>query len=93
MKYQGLAVSDSFKRRWGSWHHILDPGKNGPVETLIGVTALAPTAFEADCMTSGLFLGAEDDRSILAKEYQAEYVVFGVDSKVMVSPRWPGKLF
>lgn len=90
---QGIAVSDSAKRRWGGWHHIIDPKQKKAIEGVIGATALAPTAFAADCMTSGLFLADSVRYGALVEEFEARFVVFREDGTVQVSPDWQGELF
>lgn len=93
LKHQGLAVSDSFKRRWKNWHHIVDPQAKKPIETIIGCTALAPTAFDADCLTSALFLSPTEKYETIAQVFSGEYVVFKEDETVRVSTTWPGEFF
>ncbi len=103
LRYQGVAVSDSFKRRWPAsakadrdeqaWHHIVDPHAKKPIARVVGGAAIAPNAFAADCMTSGIFLATSDRYEALSQELQAEYVVFEQDGKARVSPHWPGELF
>lgn len=93
LRNQGVAVSDSFKRRWKNWHHIIDPQSKKPIEQVVGCTALAQTAFAADCMTSALFLSSFEKYPELSEQLQAEYVVFKQDGGVGVSPGWGGELF
>lgn len=114
LKDAGLAVSDSFRRRWpapaapaeadetasvpsgkGSkdWHHIIDPRTKEPVQKVIGCSALASTAFDADCITSGLFLSAESEYSKIANEFSGEFVVFTDEGGVKISKNWPGEFF
>lgn len=93
LKYRGVAVSDSFKRRWKDWHHIIDPHSRKPIATIIGCTALAPTAFAADQMTSGLFLSGKERCPDIASALEAEFVVFHSDGTVQVSPDFSGTLF
>ncbi len=93
LKCQGVAVSDSAKRRWGGWHHIIDPQKKRPIESVIGATALASSAFAADCMTSGLFLSDSAGYAALAEEFGAQFVVFREDGSAQVSLDWQGELF
>lgn len=93
LNHQAVAVSDSFKRRWQKWHHIIDPHAKKPIEGVVGCAALAGNAFAADCMTSGLFLSPEEGYGKLVEELQAEYVVFRANGTVGVSPGWPGELF
>jgi thiamine biosynthesis lipoprotein len=93
LRNQGIAVSDSFKRRWKNWHHIIDPKTKKPIEGIIGCTALAKSAFDADCLTSGLFLSSPEEYKTIAAALQGQYVVFKKEGSVMVSPGWPGELF
>ncbi|MBP9728197.1 MAG: FAD:protein FMN transferase [Candidatus Moranbacteria bacterium] len=97
LQYQGIAVSDTTKRRWGqgkgAWHHIIDPEKKQPIESVVGATAVAPTAFAADCMTSGLFLSDPGRYGALAEDLGAQFVVFRNDGTVQKSPDWQGELF
>lgn len=94
LRHQGVAASDSFKRRWGStWHHIVDPLTKEPIVNVIGCAAVAPSAFAADCMTSGLFLAPRERYEELVEELQAEYVVFEQGGSARVSAHWSGELF
>ena len=93
LRSQGIAVSDSAKRRWGGWHHIIDPKQKKAIEGVIGATALAPTAFAADCMTSGLFLSDPARYGALVEEFEARFVVFLKDGTIEASPDWQGELF
>jgi FAD:protein FMN transferase len=88
-----LAVSDSFRRRWGAWHHLFDPRTRRNVEAVIGCAALAPTAWDADCMTSGLFLADPGQYPALARAFRADYLVFRPTGDALVSPDFPGELF
>lgn len=93
LRYQGLAASDSFRRRWQDWHHIIDLVTKKPIANILGCTAVARNAFFADCMTSGLFLTSERGYSSLASEFEGEYVVFTESDALKVSQGWPGELF
>ncbi len=93
LSQQGLAVSDSFRRRWGKWHHLVDPGTRKVIELVVGCAALAPDAWSADCMTSGLFLAIEECYPALARSFRSSYLVFRSDGQTIVSPDWRGELF
>jgi thiamine biosynthesis lipoprotein len=93
LKHQGLAVSDSFKRRYGQWHHIIDPRTKEPIKDVIGCATLAPSAWQADQMTSGLFLAPPRAYAGLSEALASEYVVFQDAGQVRVSQHWPGELF
>ncbi len=93
LRFQAVAVSDSFKRRWKTWHHIIDPHAKKPIESVIGATAIAKNAFDADCMTSGLFLTSSQNYASLVGEFKATYAVFQRDGTMNISPDWQGELF
>lgn len=93
LRNQALAVSDTFRRRWGKWHHVVDPKQNRAVENIIGVAAIAPNAWHADCMTSALFLSQPDTYERIAQEYKAQYLVFYANGQCAVSADWAGELF
>lgn len=90
---RGLAVSDSFRRRWGKWHHLVDPGMRQNIEAVVGCAAVAGDAWAADCMTSGLFFARPERYPELARELSAEYLVFRSDGRTIASPDWAGELF
>lgn len=90
---QAVAVSDSFRRRWQQWHHIVDPHTKKPIEAIVGCAGLAPSAFGADSMTSALFLAPPEQHAVISEELDAQYVVFRSGGTVGVSPKWPGELF
>ncbi len=88
----GVAVSDSFRRRFGQWHHLVNIKERQSVTAVIGCAAWAPDAWSADCMTSGLFFSAPQEYGALTKEFQASYLLFQKDGTVRVGPDWPGIL-
>lgn len=92
LSHQGIAVSDSFRRRWGKWHHLIDAQGKNPVEGIIGCAAVAPDAWTADRMTSGLFFAPVENYPALVKEFAASYLVFRSDGMVQVSTDWKGEL-
>ncbi|MEK7480042.1 MAG: FAD:protein FMN transferase [Patescibacteria group bacterium] len=93
LKNEGFAVSDTFRRRWGGWHHIVHPYLRAPIETILGVAAVAPTAWDADCATSALFFAEPGEYAAVAKSLGASYLVFRPDGSTLVSADWEGKLF
>lgn len=93
LHHQGLAVSDSFRRRFGKHHHVMNATTQKSVQSMVGCAALAPNAWAADCMTSGLFLGEASCYSELQQLFSAEYMVFLADGQALVSRQWPGEVF
>ncbi|MEK9151615.1 MAG: FAD:protein FMN transferase [Patescibacteria group bacterium] len=93
LSHQGLAVSDSFRRKWGKWHHLIDAQGKKPIEGIIGCAAVAPDTWAADRMTSGLFFAPVESYPALAKEFAASYLIFRSDGTASVSPDWGGEIF
>jgi len=94
LKNQAIAVSDSYRRSWKNWHHIVDLEKRQSIKKVLSCVALSKTAFDADCTTSGLFLAGSPDNSMsIAEAFESEYIVFQNDNTVRVSQFWPGELF
>lgn len=90
---QGVAVSDSFRRRWGKWHHLVNPKLKKSVELVVGAVAVAGNAWDSDCMTSALFFSTSDKYPDVSKFYNGSYLVFQNDGMVNVSANWKGELF
>lgn len=93
LKNNAIAVSDSFRRKWGKWHHIINPKERKSVEGIVGAVAVAQNAWDADSMTSLLFLGDSEQYGAYAKEYTAQYLVFYENSETLISANWEGELF
>jgi FAD:protein FMN transferase len=93
LKNEAIAVSDSFRRKWGKWHHVVHPTLKKPIEDVIGVVAVAQNAWDADCMTSALFLSDSDNRDSISTEYDTKYLVFKKDGTCTVSSNWSGDLY
>lgn len=95
LKNQGIAVSDSFRRRWGNgkWHHLVNPQQKKSIESILGGVAVADCALNADCMTSALFFSANKNYNSASQSYKARYLVFQSDGLTEVSSHWKGELF
>ena len=93
IKNQGLAVSDSFRRRWGKWHHLVNPKLKKAVDTVTGAVAVASSAWDADCMTSALFFSESERYPIVSEFFKGNYLVFQNDDTAIVSPKWKGELY
>jgi thiamine biosynthesis lipoprotein len=65
----GVATSGIDRRCWEGGHHLLDPSTGRPAYTgLVGATALAPTAVEAEARAKAAVLsGPEGGRDWLTE--------------------------
>lgn len=93
LKNRGIAVSDSFRRQWGKWHHLVNPQQKEIIMHTIGAVAVADSACNADCMTSALFFSESGEYRRAANQYNAEYLVIRGGGLTEVSPLWSGELF
>jgi thiamine biosynthesis lipoprotein len=93
LKDGGIAVSDSFRRRWGKWHHLVHPQLKKSIKNVTGAVAVAPSAWHADCMTSALFFAPHNALPKAAREYRAKYLLFKQDGTCAISSNWTGELF
>ena len=90
---QALAVSDVFKRRWGEWHHIVNPVTGKPLERIVGCAVLAESAEVADGLTTALVFVDRKVRKRLKEEFKIEYVMVEESDQVEASDGWSGELF
>lgn len=93
LQYQGLAVSDRHRRRFGRHHHLIHARAGESVLAISGCAALAASAWDADCTTSGLFFAAVEDYPAIARELGSEYLVFQGNGTALISSSWPGEVF
>lgn len=92
LKYQGLAVSDTLKRRWGEWHHVVNPNTKLPANHLVYAAITAPTALVADVLTTCLMVCSEDDWPQLLENTHAGYFTLTQTGSFLVSDHWRGEL-
>lgn len=93
LKHQGFAASDTFRRRWGDWNHLLQGKEKRAITHLLGCMAIAPTAWLADQATAVLPHLETAEYPVVTQELQAEYLVILADGSGHVSKNWPGELF
>lgn len=83
----------TFTRDGVRYHHILDPRTGRPAQGAASVTVLAPTAAEADILSTTLFvMGPEQGLKWLEAYPQIDAVFVTADLRVLSSPRLTGSL-
>lgn len=86
----GMAVATSgnyerFVTKDGKrYAHIIDPRTGRPVEGMAGVTVVAPTATQADALSTALFVAGVEERSAILSKYPDVEVIFVEDCKPIV---------
>lgn len=93
LRDMALAVSDIYQRRWGAWHHLIDPHQRVPANRVLGCSVLAQTAEVADALTTCLALVPSENRQKFAHEHGVEFVVLTEDTQLERSSGWPGTFF
>lgn len=93
LRNQGFAASDIFRRAWGDHHHIVDARTHQPVSDLVGSFVVAPSCFQADQLTSGLFFTAEARHEELVQHFHGEFLNIFNNDRVRQSKGWKGRLF
>lgn len=90
LKNQALATSTSQKRKFGNFHHLLNSRTQRPIDDVLSVSVLAPSAIVADGIATAIFVSSSSDRPMIAGKLKAEYFVVFPDLGFQVSPGFPG---
>lgn len=86
-----ICSSATNRRAWGDGlHHVIDATTGLPTQRVIATWAIAPTALEADGLSTALFFA---DPVRLAAEFEFSYVRMFSTGRVEFSPTFDGELF
>ena len=86
---QSIAASSGAVRRWGNYHHIIDPRTLTSPTQVIATWAIADTAMVADGLATALFLVEPEALG----QFDFEYGVLDADMTLTYSPGFPAQLF
>lgn len=93
LKNAGFAASNSFHRKVGTFHHILN-GQNGkPTTGLASVFTIAKSAMEADGLSTAIFVTSEHFWPQLHQHFEFEYLSVTPSLLITRSQKFPGELF
>jgi thiamine biosynthesis lipoprotein len=68
------------------YHHLLDPSTGRPARGSRSVSIVAPTALQADALSTGVFiLGPEKGMALLERLPEVEGVIVTADNRVLIS--------
>ncbi len=87
---QSICGSAGNRRKWGEWHHIINPKTLSSPQNILAVWAVAETTILADGLTTCLYF-VEPER--LQAKFQFEYLILYSDFSVKKSPGFPAQLF
>ena len=70
--------------------HIIDPRSGQPVETVWGISVIAPTAIASDALSTSLFvLGINEGLALIKNLPETEAMIVDQEGKAHYSPGWP----
>lgn len=82
MQEGAMCASGVNRRRWNTYHHVIDPQTNESTQGILATWVLAPHATMADALASCLFFVAPD---ALATAYPFEYCVMNDEGLIKKS--------
>jgi len=85
-----LCGSAGNKRRWGGFHHIINPHTLTSPEDILAIWVVAADAFHADALTTCLFFVTPEK---MQKYFSFEYVIVKSDYTLDKSEHFPGEFF
>lgn len=87
---QSICGSAGNRRRWGKFHHIVNPHTLTSPNGILATWAVASTTMLADALATCLFFVRS---ATLRTVYDFEYLILYPDYSVEISPRFPGEIF
>lgn len=87
---QSICGSAGNRRKWGEFHHIMNPKTLKPVDEIAAVWVIAESGLIADALSTCLFFVKPED---LEQEFHFEYVIVDKDFRVRVSKNFNGELY
>lgn len=87
---QSLCGSAGDRRKWGDFHHIINPDTLSSPKDILAVWTMADTTILADILTTGLFFV---EASILLKEFKFEYLIIYADFSMSKSAGFNAEIF
>jgi len=87
---QSICASAGNRRKWGKFHHIIDPHTLKSPETVIATWVIADTAVIADAIATCLFLVPPEK---LTTDFEFEYCIISSDNTVARSSHFPVKFY
>jgi thiamine biosynthesis lipoprotein len=87
---QSICASAGNRRRWGEFHHIMDPQSLASPHTIKATWVIAETGLLADGMATCLFFVQPKK---LLKRYRFSYALIYEDDSLELSKDFPAKMF
>ena len=90
IRNQSICASAGNRRKWGTYHHIINPHTLASPQEIKASWVIANTAIEADALATSLFFVRPD---VLAIDYSFEWVIMHADSSLQYSANFPAEFF
>lgn len=87
---QSICASAGNRRRWGRFHHIIDPYTLSSPSKIKATWTIAESSLLADALTTCLFFTKAD---VLLNKYDFSYLIIFEDNSFEVSKDFPGEIF
>jgi thiamine biosynthesis lipoprotein len=87
---RSLCGSAGNRRKWGRFHHIIDPHKLESPKEILAIWTMADTTLVADIATTGLFFVPPEK---LLPYFQFEYLIVREDFSIEKSNNFSGEVF
>lgn len=85
-----LCASSGSRRRWGGYHHIMNPFSKRSVEEIAAVWVVAEHALLADGLATALFFVPPER---LLVHFDFTYLIMNRDRSVLMSKNFPAEVF
>lgn len=90
---KAIAASSPSKRKWGEFHHLIDPKTGKPALGIKSVFVLAKTGLEADAFATGLFCAGFSNAILLSQQLPIEVLIVSGENKMYQSKGFNAELF
>lgn len=87
---QGICGSAGNRRKWGRFHHIINPKTHSSPLHILAVWVIANNTAIADGISTALFFVKPE---VLAKQYRFDYVIVYADGTFAFSKSFSGEIF
>lgn len=87
---QSICGSATNRRKWGRFHHVMNPNTLSSPEHIIALWVVAETGLLADALATCLFFTSPE---VLLRDFQFEYAIIHSDFKLEKSPTFPAEFF
>lgn len=87
---QGICGSAGNRRKWGKFHHIINPKTRTSPSHILAVWVIAKSTAIADGLSTALFFVKPE---MLQRHYQFEYLIAFTDGTIQTSQPFSGTLF